>query len=552
MKALAFIPLFSCVLLSACGGGGSDSTGDIETTVNAGSDLQIIEKTDFTVTASGSPADGTFTWERVSGPLVDGFPLDGDEQTLTAPDVKQDSELVLKVSYQTDDGSLVADEITIFIVSSNQLPIAVVTQTAPDTLPSTYDDTVTLSAADSYDPDDNGQIDAYLWELLSGPDLEIDSYTDSTISFTHPLLEENTNLVWRLTVTDDEDGVSSTEYDMTLNETTEVVVANAGDDQSVEEFDEVTLDATESEVTTTTYSCVWEQVTGITETLADTIQCTTTFIASDVDVNTELSFEVTITDSQGRVDTDTVVIDVYPKALGLINDTGVGECYNNTQRINCDSGDFPEQDAELGRDSFANNLDKVGKGNLAFDYTKLNEFADEVADTSDDFSCVRDNVTGLVWEIKLAEEDDVPDTETRAANNHYTWYINTDGTAKVGSTAGEENTTCPSDTDCGLQTYVDEVNAMDFCGGTNWRVPTYNELMGLLDYGKQGQDVLLDDAYFPNTPAYSNLEHLRYWTSQTAADGTSLSQAYIIDMSNGNDLAYPKENTAYVRLVRSR
>ncbi|WP_259395956.1 DUF1566 domain-containing protein, partial [Pseudoalteromonas sp. SR45-5] len=39
---------------------------------------------------------------------------------------------------------------------------------------------------------------------------------------------------------------------------------------------------------------------------------------------------------------------------------------------------------------------------------------------------------------------------------------------------------------------------------------------------------------------------------QTAADGTSLSQAYIIDMSDGNDLAYPKENTAYVRLVRSR
>ena len=53
-------------------------------------------------------------------------------------------------------------------------------------------------------------------------------------------------------------------------------------------------------------------------------------------------------------------------------------------------------------------------------------------------------------------------------------------------------------------------------------------------------------------PSESALNHLRYWTSQTAADGTSLSQAYIIDMSDGNDLAYPKDNTAYVRLVRSR
>ena len=96
------------------------------------------------------------------------------------------------------------------------------------------------------------------------------------------------------------------------------------------------------------------------------------------------------------------------------------------------------------------------------------------------------------------------------------------------------------------------MNALDFCGGTNWRVPTYTELLGLLDYAKQGQELLIDKAFFPNTADKAALGHLRFWTSQTAADGTSLSQAYIIDMSDGNDLAYPKENNAYVRLVRSR
>ncbi|MBQ4833963.1 DUF1566 domain-containing protein [Pseudoalteromonas sp. MMG010] len=552
MKALAYIPLVSCVLLSACGGGGSDSSADIQTTVNAGSDLNIIEKTDFTITATGSPDDGTYTWQRVSGPSIDGFPLDGAEQTLTAPDVKADSELILSVSYQTDNGSLVSDEVSIFITSNNQIPIAVVTQTAPETLPSEYNDVVTLSAEESYDPDENGQIDSYVWELLSGSTLEVDSFTNSTISFNHPLLDENTNFIWQLTVTDDEGGVSSIEYDLTLNETDEVVIAQAGEDQQVDEFDEVTLDATDSEVTTDTYSCEWEQLTGVAETLANSEQCTTSFIASDVDTNTEISFQVTVTDSEGRTDTDDVTIDITPKSLGLINDTGIDQCYNNTQRINCDSADFPEQDAELGRDSFANNLDKIGQGDLAFDYTKLNEFADEVSDESDDFSCIRDNVTGLVWEVKEVVMSTLPDTQTRAANNHYTWFITTDGTTAVGSTAGEANSTCPSDTHCGLQAYVDEVNDLDFCGGTNWRVPTYNELLGLLDYGKQGQDVLLNESFFPNTPDYDTLGHLRYWTSQTAADGTSLSQAYIIDMSNGNDLAYPKEQTAYVRLVRSR
>ena len=105
-----------------------------------------------------------------------------------------------------------------------------------------------------------------------------------------------------------------------------------------------------------------------------------------------------------------------------------------------------------------------------------------------------------------------------------------------------------------MQTYINEVNDLDFCGGTNWRLPTYTELLSLIDYGKQGENVLIDEAFFPNMPEAGAIDdvNLPYWTSQTAADGTSLSQAYIIDMSNGNDLAYPKEKYAYVRLVRSR
>ncbi|MBQ4858951.1 DUF1566 domain-containing protein [Pseudoalteromonas sp. MMG007] len=550
MKAFALIPLISCSLLSACGGGGgSDDTG-IESSVNAGSDLQIIEKTEFTVTAQGSPADGTFTWQQVSGPSLDGFPLDGAEQTLTAPDVKGDSDIILRVSYQSTGSSAVSDEITISVSSNNQLPLVVVTQTLPETLPSVYKDTITLSALESTDPDDNGQIDTYLWEQLTGPDLDITSFDESTLSFSHPLLESNTNLSWKLTITDDEGGQASTQYDMTLNKTNELVDANAGDDQTVEEFELVTLDATSSETVTDTYACSWQQLTGNAETLSSTSQCTTTFTASDVDTDTTLSFEVTVTDSKGRTDTDSLFVDVTPKALGLINDSGVGECYNNTQRINCASDDFPEQDAELGRDSYANRLDKVGKGNLAFDYTKLNKFADEVADDSSDFSCVRDNVTGLVWEVKSAPSGVVPDTSLRDGQNHYFWDIG-ETTFTDTSTA---NSTCPNDTSCGVQSYINEVNALDFCGGTNWRLPTYTELLGLIDYGKQGQRVLIDESLFPYIPQAGEIEDvdLPYWTSQTAADGTSLSQAYIIDMSSGNDLAYPKENTAYVRLVRSR
>ena len=550
------LTLVALTTLTACGGGGGSSDSNpVAATVNAGSDQQIIEKSEFTVSAQGSPADGTFTWERVSGPALEGFPAEGAEQTITAPDIKLDSELVLKVNYQTD-GQLVSDQVSIFITSNNQLPVAVITQTAPEELPSQYNDVITLSGEESADIDENGSVDSYLWTQLDGPDLTADSYNNQTISFTHPLLESNTAMTWRLTVTDDEGGSASTEASFTLNKTVEVIIADAGEDQQVIEFDTVTLDASNSEIVTATKSCFWEQLTGETVTLANQNQCITTFVAPDVDTDSELSFEVTVTDSKSRSDTDTVIIDISPKPLGLINDTGMSDCYNNSQKINCDSEDFPSQDADVGRDSVANQLDKVGQGDLAFDFTKMNGFADELPDDATSFSCVRDNVTGLIWEVKEASSTLPPSTADRAATNHYTWYLNGSSGVQTGSVQGAASSTCPSTSDCGLQTYINDVNSNDFCGGTNWRVPTYTELLGLLDYAKQGESTLLNSDFFPNQPSDTQLStgsssFMPYWTSQTAADGTSLSQAYIIDMSSANDLAYPKSNTAFVRLVRT-
>lgn len=543
--------------LTACGGGGdSDDSAIIAATVNAGADQQIIEKSEFTVLAKGSPADGTFTWQRVSGPALEGFPVEGAEQTLSAPDIKANSELVLKVNYQTGDGQLVSDQVSIFITSNNQLPIAVITQIEPEQLPSKYNDVITLSAEESTDVDENGSLDSYLWTQLDGPDLIVDSYNNQTISFAHPLLESNTPMTWRLTVTDDEGGSASTEQTFTLNKTTSVIIADAGDDQQVIEFDSVTLDASKSKIVTASKACYWQQLTGQPVTLANQNQCVTTFVAPDVDADAVLSFEVTVTDSKSRSDSDTVNIEISPKPLGLINDTGMSDCYNNSQKINCASEDFPSQDADIGRDSVANQLDKVGQGDLAFDFTKLNEFADELPDDANSFSCVRDNVTGLIWEIKESSSALPPFTTDRAATNHYTWHLDGSNGEQTGSVQGAANSTCPSASDCGLQTYINEVNSTDFCGGTNWRVPTYTELLGLLDYAKQGETSLLNRDFFPNQPSATQLSNsgdafMPYWTSQTAADGTSLSQAYIIDMSSANDLAYPKSNTAFVRLVRT-
>ena len=44
MKAISLIPLMSCLLLAACGGGVGADNSDIKTSVFAGNDLQVVEK----------------------------------------------------------------------------------------------------------------------------------------------------------------------------------------------------------------------------------------------------------------------------------------------------------------------------------------------------------------------------------------------------------------------------------------------------------------------------------------------------------------------------
>ncbi|KID57992.1 hypothetical protein JF50_04425 [Pseudoalteromonas luteoviolacea] len=550
------------VVLSGCGGSGGSDEEVVRASINAGQDVTVIEKNEFTLKATASPTGGTFNWQVTSGPSFEGFPQTGEELTVTAPDVKGDSIAVLKVDYLAPSGELVSDTLNVNITSNNQLPVAKVTQTGPETPPSKYLDTVVLSAADSSDPDENGQVVGYKWELISGPsNITVEDSGSVTLSFVHPLLADTQTAVWRLTVTDDEGGSTTTDFSVALAKNDKVVLANAGDDQQVLEFDTVTLDATKSVTVDGEYTCVWQQSsTGDSITLADSTACKTTFQAPDKDDKTFATFKVTVTDSSNRTGDDEVRIDILPKPLSNLNDSGASACYNDSAIINCDNTEFPRQDAELGRDSVAKVISKEGTGSLAFDFTKLDADGKELRDDASTFSCVRDNITGLVWEVKEATAGTLPNTSTRNAQNHYTWALNPDGTELIGSEYPViDPAPCPHINDtyrCGVQAFITRVNSESggYCGGNTWRLPSYTELMSIVDFGRVGVHVL-DPTFFPNVPQTSLQGHLYYWTIQTAVGGTdgsdgNLTRAYVIDMETGNDVPRAKAQTAYVRLVR--
>ncbi len=543
--------------LIGCGGSSSETpTTEPVLSVNAGVDQTVDEKLTFDLKATATPEGGEYTWTQLSGPVITGFPLTGASQSVIAPDIKNDSQLVFSVEYRTSNTTKVSDTVAVNIRSINQLPVVSISQTGPTTLPSVYGDTITLSSSASFDPDENGHLATYLWQQTQGDPVTLSDTNSADLSFSHPLLEFNNQTQFSLTITDDEGGEQTNSFDLLLLKTNKLVLANAGENQTAQEFTRVQLDGSQSQVTTDTFSCAWQQLDDSGVATSVTIEnpelCQTQFVVPDIDGSESLTFELTVTDEKKRTATDQVQVAIKPKPLGLLNDTGMVLCFDNTSSLSdCQNDDFPGQDAQRGRDQYVGLIDKVGQGEGGFDFTKLDQFAGELPDTASSFSCVRDNVTGLIWEIKQPSIGTLPNTTLREAQNRYSWFSSDDNNGGVEGVESPPLSSCPSIENCGLEKFVEEVNLTNYCGGNNWRVPNHDELLSLLNYSYQGSGNLLPSEFFPNSPDVTTHGNLIYWTMQTSAEGAQLNFVWAVDMASGNDLVYPKSNMAYIRLVRN-
>lgn len=135
---------------------------------------------------------------------------------------------------------------------------------------------------------------------------------------------------------------------------------------------------------------------------------------------------------------------------------------------------------------------------------------------------VRDTQTNLIWEKK---------TNTgglHAVNNMYTWCQ-----ATGNRTAG---TVCASNT----ASWIGDVNAANFAGFGDWRVPTRTELESIVNPALGPPRI---DPIFGPTAAGG------YW-SATALEGNP-GRAWSVGFVSGGAGDFPKEFTIRVRAVRS-
>ncbi|HGS4722859.1 TPA: DUF1566 domain-containing protein [Vibrio cholerae] len=222
-----------------------------------------------------------------------------------------------------------------------------------------------------------------------------------------------------------------------------------------------------------------------------------------------------------------------------LNDSGVDWCADGNQNnLDCPVQGYEGQDGEHGRDALARKgqLQKIGGGTAGFDFTKLDNSGNPLPETASEWSCVRDNVTGLIWEVKQP----VGSAGLRDANHTYSWY-NPDNSTNGGDAGTQNGGSCQGSA-CDTQAFVNAVNSQGLCGASDWRLPSVNELLSIVHNGRTSPAI--EQSYFPYTPQYS-----LYWSSSPSAVGVNY--ASFVDFSSGYVGDNYKNPSYHVRLVRA-
>jgi len=168
-------------------------------------------------------------------------------------------------------------------------------------------------------------------------------------------------------------------------------------------------------------------------------------------------------------------------------------------------------------------------------YTKLDGNGIALLDSATSWSMVKDNVTGLIWEMKTNEDGVKNYNDPNDADNTYSWYDSNPATN--GGNAG----TPSNGTD--TEDFIKALNDANYGGYSDWRMPTIKELTYIVNYSIP-LGPRINTGYFPNTARW-------YWSSTTSASDTSY--AWGVGFVYGHYYyAGPKDNGGnyYARAVR--
>lgn len=183
------------------------------------------------------------------------------------------------------------------------------------------------------------------------------------------------------------------------------------------------------------------------------------------------------------------------------NDTGITRFLSDSGEVDVEPVDYPGQDAAYGHDT-----DGAG-----FEFVKRDNQGQVLDASAQDWSCVEDKKTGLIWEKKI---DDA------GSPRHFDRLFAYQKTGSFEPFIEDINILGCKESDgiCTTEEYVNYLNAQSICGISNWRLPTPSEVYNLIDFGEVNKDsdglvYGLTTDFFPLQSKASYFETGVVWTT---------------------------------------
>ena len=365
---------------------------------------------------------------------------------------------------------------------------------------------VDLDGSGSSDVNDN--IATYDWQQTgSGDTVDITSSSSAEAWFTAPEVSGTITLTFELTVTDKTQRSSSS--------STEVVVQNMvlPSDFAATEINAASVDLDWSAASDDLIYNIYVSSYATCD-LANYQSCADGRLYSDEQPGYMVAGLSIASDYYFWLELESGALrETSSSPLGLttnepqLNDSGIehgGDYLTEENNDGCFSDVNALQDCDLGRDATHND---DSDGHAGFSYTKIDSNGEVLPDYAIEWSCVQDNVTGLIWEVKT-NDGGLHDRDDR-----YSWYDGASGSSDTGGDSCYGYQADDTATHCNTEAFVDRVNAVGMCGAKDWRLPSLEELRSIGDYSIDSRGI--DNNYFPNVNSEtSNSDTSYFWSSE--------------------------------------